>query len=695
MLTLDLTKSAGDLEVNGKLVLHLSHIAPVQFPMPMPSGSALPGGSFQSSASAAASSAHLHPIRNTMTQHDNRSSTQVASITEAARPVSVAGGRQQPPPASNTQPTAPMPGSAQGPPAPFDRFRDELGPLPDSWERRADQRGRIYYVDHVTESTTWRRPLASSVAASPETRPSTMHVNSAAVNRVPSVQPAAAPAAVPAAAHSSAALGPLPAGWSERFTENGRPYYADDNTRTTSWIDPRLNVAQAQTVPAASNLGPLPSGWEMRLTSTARVYFVDHATKTTTWDDPRLPKPVDDSVPQYKRDFRRKLIYFRSQPAMRPSPGNVQIKVRRDRIFEDSYEEIMRLQPHDMKRRFMIQFEGEEGLDYGGVAREFFFLLSHEMFNPIYGLFEYAATDNVTLQLNPGSGVNPEHLNYFRFIGRCVGLAIFHKRFLDAYFVLSFYKMVLGKQIHLADLEGIDADLHRGLSWMLENDITDVIDETFTKEEDRFGEIVTVELKPGGADIPVDESNKKEYVELVVKYRIQKRVQQQFDAFMVGLHELVPQELIVVFDEREMELLISGISEIDTDDWAKFTDYRGYDAEDKVVQWFWQCVRSWPGERKSKLLQFVTGTSRVPVNGFKDLQGSDGPRKFTIEKSGDPLSLPKSHTCFNRLDLPPYTDYESLEHKLTMAIECVQCGFIDSVQITDEFLPTGRQLVSP
>jgi E3 ubiquitin-protein ligase NEDD4 len=322
-----------------------------------------------------------------------------------------------------------------------------------------------------------------------------------------------------------------------------------------------------------------------------------------------------------------------------------------------------------MKKRFMIQFEGEEGLDYGGVAREFFFLLSHEMFNPIYGLFEYAATDNVTLQLNPGSGVNPEHLNYFRFIGRCVGLAIFHRRFLDAYFVLSFYKMILGKQIGLADLEGIDADLHRGLSWMLENDITDVIDETFTKTEDRFGELVTVELKPGGADIAVDESNKKEYVELVVKYRIQKRVLEQYDAFMVGFHELVPQELIVVFDEREMELLISGISEIDTDDWAKFTDYRGYDAEDKVVQWFWQCVRSWPGERKSKLLQFVTGTTRVPVNGFKDLQGSDGPRKFTIEKSGDPLSLPKSHTCFNRLDLPPYEDYESLEHKLTMAIE--------------------------
>jgi len=86
-------------------------------------------------------------------------------------------------------------------------------------------------------------------------------------------------------------------------------------------------------------------------------------------------------------------------------------------------------------------------------------------------------------------------------------------------------------------------------------------------------------------------------------------------------------------------------------------------------------VRSWPPERKSRLLQFSTGTSRIPVNGFKDLQGSDGPRRFTIEKSGDPSQLPKSHTCFNRIDLPPYKDYASLEHKLTLAVEYVSYIF--------------------
>jgi E3 ubiquitin-protein ligase NEDD4 len=194
-----------------------------------------------------------------------------------------------------------------------------------------------------------------------------------------------------------------------------------------------------------------------------------------------------------------------------------------------------------------------------------------------------------------------------------------------------------------------------------------VIDENFTTMEERFGEMVTIDLKPGGADIAVTEENKKEYVDVVVEYLMTKRVKDQFDAFMSGFSELIPQDLINVFDERELELLIGGMSEIDVyvsfpffdtdpcaeinerDDWAKFTDYRGYEVNDEVIQWFWKCVRSWPPERKSRLLRFATGTTRTPVNGFKDLQGSDGTQRFTIEKAGDPDQLPKSHTSFNRI----------------------------------------------
>lgn len=135
-------------------------------------------------------------------------------------------------------------------------------------------------------------------------------------------------------------------------------------------------------------------------------------------------------------------------------------------------------------------------------------------------------------------------------------------------------------------------------------------------------------------------------IRLVTEWKIVKRVEEQFNAFMSGFNELIPPDLVNVFDERELELLIGGIADIDVDDWKKHTDYRGYQEQDEVIQSFWKIVRSWDAEQKSRLLQFTTGTSRIPVNGFKDLQGSDGPRRFTIEKSGDPAALPKSHTWY-------------------------------------------------
>ncbi|KAI7905858.1 uncharacterized protein BX663DRAFT_549000 [Cokeromyces recurvatus] len=584
--------------------------------------------------------------------------------------------------------------------------------LPAGWERRVDHLGRPYYVDHNTRTTTWKRPSSrtaqdqqnqtelerrrhnarglpevgnnASTTAFTTTNTTVNNNNNTNMNTSMNTNTnnnTASPGTtvtIPNNNITSAGSGPLPPGWEMRTSAEGRPYFVDHNTRTTTWVDPRRQQyistigpgsnLQVQVQPV-SQLGPLPSGWEMRLTSTGRVYFVDHNTKTTTWDDPRLPSSLDQNVPQYKRDFRRKLIYFRSQPALRPVPGQCHIKVRRDHIFEDAYAEIMRQAPADLKKRLMIKFDGEDGLDYGGLSREFFFLLSHEMFNPFYCLFEYSAHDNYTLQINPHSGINPEHLNYFRFIGRVVGLAIFHRRFLDAFFIVSFYKMILNKKILVADMESVDADFYRSLTWILNNDITDVLDLTFSTDDDRFGEVVSVDLIPNGQNIEVTEENKKEYVNLITEWRIHKRVEEQFKAFKEGFNQLIPQDLINVFDERELELLIGGIAEIDIDDWKKHTDYRGYTEQDDVIQWFWKCIRGWDSEKKSRLLQFTTGTSRIPVNGFKDLQGSDGPRRFTIEKSGEVTQLPKAHTCFNRIDMPPYKSYETLVAKLTMAVE--------------------------
>jgi E3 ubiquitin-protein ligase NEDD4 len=504
MLTRDLKKSNDNMVVHGKLILNLSTnlAAPITQGAPnatRPTASPHPsvsGPSVNGAATPQPSTQNLHP--------SSVFPGQQRPPTDAPPP---AHRLSQPPSVPST--AAPPMSAPNGAPPPQSRanggaysaFEDAQGRLPNGWERREDHLGRTYYVDHNTRQTTWIRPGAgfSQTDSQNAMAAQTQQERARHQNRMlpedrtgansPTLSDTAPPPPASAAGSASAVsmmatgattagTGELPSGWEQRHTPEGRPYFVDHNTRTTTWVDPRrqqyirmyggqsANGSSIQQQPV-SQLGPLPSGWEMRLTNTARVYFVDHNTKTTTWDDPRLPSSLDQNVPQYKRDFRRKLIYFRSQPALRIVSGQCHVKVRRTHIFEDSYHEVMRQSAADLKKRLMIKFDGEDGLDYGGLSREFFFLLSHEMFNPFYCLFEYSAHDNYTLQINPHSGINPEHLNYFKFIGRVVGLSIFHRRFLDAFFIGAFYKMILRKKVSLQDMEGVDADFHRNLEWML------------------------------------------------------------------------------------------------------------------------------------------------------------------------------------------------------------------------------------
>ncbi|XP_039759454.1 E3 ubiquitin-protein ligase Nedd-4 isoform X1 [Pararge aegeria] len=477
----------------------------------------------------------------------------------------------------------------------------------------------------------------------------------------------------------------LPPGWSMQRAPNGRVFFIDHNQKTTTWIDPRTGCASSLPSAAAANagteadgLGPLPEGWEERVHTDGRIFFIDHNTRTTQWEDPRLSNPqiAGPAVP-YSRDYKRKYEYLKSQ-LRKPSnvPNKFEIKVRRNSILEDSYRIISSVNRLDLlKTKLWVEFESEVGLDYGGLAREWFFLLSKEMFNPYYGLFEYSAMDNYTLQINPNSGVcNEEHLNYFKFIGRVAGMAVYHGKLLDAFFIRPFYKMMLGKSIELQDMESVDLEYYNSLMWIKENDPSELY-LTFAVDEEQFGKTIQRELKPGGANISIDNENKDEYIKLVIQWRFVSRVQEQMYAFLEGLGALVPLPLLKIFDENELELLLCGIQHIDVRDWRANSLYKGdYHANHLVVQWFWRVVLSFSNEMRSRLLQFVTGTSRVPMNGFKELYGSNGPQLFTIEKWGSPENYPRAHTCFNRIDLPPYESYQQLREKLVKAIEGSQ-GF--------------------
>ncbi|RXG73425.1 E3 ubiquitin-protein ligase Nedd-4 [Armadillidium vulgare] len=460
----------------------------------------------------------------------------------------------------------------------------------------------------------------------------------------------------------------LPKGWTSQVAPNGRVFFIDHLNKQTTWIDPRSGMPSSppnQRHPTnwrhEDELGPLPEGWEQRVHTDGRTFFIDHKKRTTTWEDPRLLNPAiaGKAIP-YSRDYKQKYEYLKTNL---PRPTNVPNKFDIKTLFAI----ISHVNRVDLLRtKLWIEFEGEVGLDYGGVGREFFYLLSKEMFNPYYGLFEYSATDNYTLQINPYSGMcNEEHLRYFKFIGRVAGMAVYHGKLLDAFFIRPFYKMMLGKPIELRDMESVDSEYYNSLLWIKENDPVD-LDLTFCVDEEQFGQTTSHELKPNGANVPVTNENKDEYIDLVIRWRFVERIHPQMEAFREGFNDVVPLSHIKIFDENELELLMCGIVSIDVKDWKANTIYKGeYHPNHIVIQWFWKVVLSFDNEMRARLLQFVTGTSRVPMNGFKELYGSNGPQLFTIEEWGDT----KNYPLLNRLDLPPYKSYHELRDKLIKAIE--------------------------
>eukprot|EP00804_Cyclotella_cryptica_P015284 CCRYP_005400-RA/>CCRYP_005400-RA protein AED:0.03 eAED:0.03 QI:272/1/1/1/1/1/3/867/694 len=366
------------------------------------------------------------------------------------------------------------------------------------------------------------------------------------------------------------------------------------------------------------------------------------------------------------------------------SDGHIIFNVRRDNLLIDSMASVLSMSIHDLRKVWRFNFIGEEGIDAGGLAKEWFELVTEECFDPLRGLWQPCATNQMCLQINPASEIScsEDHLYYFRFIGRILGKALFDRQLVKGHMVKHLYKHILGWPIMFNDLKDVDEAYYNSLKGLKDMGAdVQYVGVDFTVVEEVLGVKKTVELIPNGANVNVTEENLPEYIEAYLKYRMLGRCENQTNELLLGFFDVIPEPLLTIFDFQELELLMCGLPEIDMQDWINNTEYSGEfeirGPNHQACRWFWEVVSEFDHEMKARLLQFVTATSGVPARGFGTLQGSDANiRKFTIHGvTLETCVYPRSHTCFNRIDLPIYEDKEELEEKLKIAITMASTGF--------------------
>jgi len=382
----------------------------------------------------------------------------------------------------------------------------------------------------------------------------------------------------------------------------------------------------------------------------------------------------DNRIRMYS-ERRMNLFQSMMAGAFQPNPY-LKLQIRRDHIVEDALVElevVVLENPQDLKKQLMVEFDAEQGIDEGGLSKEFFQLIVEEIFNPDYGMFIHCSESH-TFWFNPSSY---ESCAQFTLIGIVLGLAMYNSVILDLHLPSVIYRKLEGKKGVFEDLKEFKQSVWKGLKDLLEysgDDMEEIFMQPFQiSYTDLFGSMITTDLKEGGADILVTQSNKREYVDLYADFLLNKSVEKQFLAFQRGFNLVTSESpLQMMFTPHELEMLICGEKEFDFNELENSTEYDGgFSKDTNCVRWFWEAVHSMDLEDKRKLLQFTTGSDRIPVGGLAKL-------KLIIAKNGpDSDRLPSAHTCFNVLLLPEYSSKDKMVDLLMKAIkECKGFGML-------------------
>ncbi|MCJ8731205.1 hypothetical protein PDJAM_G00196620 [Pangasius djambal] len=382
--------------------------------------------------------------------------------------------------------------------------------------------------------------------------------------------------------------------------------------------------------------------------------------------------PFEERVKIFQR-----LIYADKRDVQGDGPflDGINITIRRNYIYEDAYDKLSPENEPDLKKRIRVHLLNahgldEAGIDGGGIFREFLSELLKSGFNPNQGFFR--TTNEGLLYPSPTAEmlIGESFTRHYYFLGRILGKALYENMLVELPFASFFLSKLLGTSadVDIHHLASLDPEMYRNLLFLksYEGDVED-LGLNFTIVNNDLGEAQVVELKPGGKDIPVTTANRIAYIHLVADYRLNKQIRAHCLAFRQGLANVLNLEWLRMFDQQEIQVLISGAHvPICLDDLKKFTNYSGgYSPTHPVIKIFWEVVENFSDEEKRKLLKFVTSCSRPPLLGFKELYPA-----FCIHNGGNDLErLPTASTCMNLLKLPEFCDQELMRNKLLYAIE--------------------------
>ncbi|XP_073101038.1 E3 ubiquitin-protein ligase UPL6 isoform X3 [Elaeis guineensis] len=358
-------------------------------------------------------------------------------------------------------------------------------------------------------------------------------------------------------------------------------------------------------------------------------------------------------------------------------------KIRRNRILEDAFNQLSMLSEEDLRGPIRVTFVNEfgveeAGIDGGGIFKDFMENITQAAFDVQYGLFKETA-DHL-LYPNPGSGlIHEQHLQFFHFLGSLLGKAMYEGILVDVPFATFFLSKLKRKHNYLHDLPSLDPELYRHLLFLkhYEGDVSE-LELYFVIVNNEYGEQREEELLPGGKEKRVTSDNVIQFIHLISNHRLNYQLRHQSSHFLRGFEQLIQKEWIEMFNEHEIQLLVSGSLEcMDVDDLRSNAHYSGgYHPDHHVIEMFWEVLKSFSLEYQKKFLKFVTGCSRGPLLGFKYLEP-----KFCIQRAAplivseeDLDRLPTSATCMNLLKLPPYKNEEQMRTKLMYAISA-DAGF--------------------